>query len=151
MCHILTRTPNDTIMIRCALDSLDLGRHFRYAKHYLSMHRKFFRDYWSQKSVEIMAFWGLYKRFGPRMFLPKPSTSHSWYIKSPICSQNHSEVISTALCPNPISNTYKELQSFWENFFWDFFKKRFLSKIFIFVRFLEHSSLQKNKPKKGIF
>ena len=124
-----------TVMIRCALDSPDLGQPFRYPEHYLSMCRKFFRDTWSQKSRENMTFWGLYKRFWPRLFLQKLSTFRFWSIKS---SQNVAESFwsdqKIALSLKNISDTYKAFQNCTENFFWNIFKKQFFSKILLFIR-----------------
>ena len=119
-----------TTIIRCALHSPDLGQPFKYPEHYLSTYRKFFRDTWSQKSRQNMAFWSLYKRFKRRIFLQKLTTFRFWSIEPP---QNVTELLRSHrkihLNLKNILNTYKAFQRRTENFFWATFKKLFFSKI----------------------
>ena len=122
-----------TTMIRCALDSPDLGQPFRYPEHDISMYRKNFRDTWSQKSPQNKAFWGLYKLFWPRIFLQKLATFRFWSIKSP---KDASEWFwsnwKIVLCLKNVSDAYKAFQKCTENFFWAIFKKLFFSKILFY-------------------
>ena len=117
-------------MIRCTLDSPDLGQPFRYPEHDISMYRKNFRDTWSQKSPQNKAFWGLYELFWQRIFLQKLATFRFWSIKSP---KDASEWFwsnwKIALCLKNVSDAYKAFQKCTENFFWAIFKKLFFSKI----------------------
>ena len=139
-------------MIRCALDSPDLGQPFRYPEHYLSMCRKFFRDTWSQKCRQNMAFWSLYKRFKSCIFLKKLLTFRFWSITSP---KNVSELFwsdrKIALSLKNISDTYKSFLKCTENFFWDIFKKLFFRKSsFLYVFGLFFAS-KKGFSKKKVF
>ena len=128
-------------MIRCALDSPDIGQPFRYPEHYLSMCRKCFRDTWSQKSRENMTFWGLYKRFWPRLFLQKLSTFRFWSIKSPKnVPKSFWSDQKIALSLKNILDTYKLFQKCTENFFWDIFKKLFFSRILFLKRKIAQTS-----------
>ena len=139
-------------MIRCAVDSPYLGRLFKYPEHYLSMYRKFFRDTWSQKSRQNMAFWSLYKRFKSCIFLKKLLTFRFWSIKPP---QNVTQPFRShgkiGLSLKNILDTYKAFQMCTENFFWAIFKKLFFSKILLFVRVWAIFPFKKDFRTKKLF
>ena len=120
-----------TTMIRCALDSPDLGQPFRYPEHDISMYRKNFRDTWSQKSPPNKAFWELYKLFWQRIFLQKLATFRFCSIKSP---KDVPEWFWSnwmiALCLKNVSDTYKGFQKCTENLLWAIFKHLFFRKSF---------------------